>query len=219
MTFPDYTVPCLPVVPATTLFDASEFDAALALDTQLRRAAAARLWRARAALAERKRRAEAQLSEELANAREDMAARIASAERDALADVLSWHVEQAGLEALVAERVATRVAECAADAFVAFTRDEARAPLMAARIREAIATLDAATPGTLSMHPAQLPEVAALLAALTCQLKADDTLPPGQAILDTPFVRIVIDIERHAGLLAEHLRKPLPQSAVESVQA
>ena len=210
MKFPDFGVISLPAQAATTIVDACLIDDALVLNAQLRRGAAARLLRMRRAQTERRARDDESHRQRMTQTQVEMETRVAAAEREAIAGALRWQIEEARLEAAVASRVAQRVADCAADAFVTFAKAESRAELLARRVRDAIAASSGDALPVLTVHSTQLALLEEQLGDSLCRFATDDTTPPARAILDSPFVRIVIDLNRHADLLAAHLRSPRP---------
>lgn len=213
MSFPTFDIVHVPVRPVGKVLPSQQIDEALSMQAQLRRAAAHRLRRARAAIVSRRARLEADLGERCAVLEAECEARAEDAEARAVAAAVQWLVDESALEVRVASQVAQRVADCAADAFVAFAANEDRAALLALRVRESIGSAFAECQAALRLSPDDHASLTQLLSDSACRLLVDADLPAGKAVLESPYVRVVINLNRHAALLAAHLRSPLPQDS------
>ncbi|MCD9119837.1 hypothetical protein [Cupriavidus sp. UGS-1] len=181
------------------------------LDQYIDAAAALRRNRSRAAavlLASRRHRARARLQAEqiLVEAtaegerRADAAARAA---HDAICeDVLRWLVHENELEAVIAERLELRCRIVIADAVASFAGEAERAALIAQRVAARWRELSSHGAFTLRLCPDDVEAVAARLPAEPgFTISAEPALTSGQALVDSPYVQLRIDLDRHLAVL------------------
>lgn len=187
------------IVPAATLD--GYIDAAAVLGRNRSRAAAV-------LRASRRRRAQAraEAAQILAEARaegERRAEAEARAAHDAICqDVLRWLVCESELEAIIAQRLETRCRTLIADAVACFAGEADRAALIAQRVAARSRELSSHGAFTLRLCPDDLEAVAARLPAEPgFTVSAEPALAPGQALLDSPYVQLRIDLDRHLALL------------------
>lgn len=187
------------IVPAATLD--GYIDAAAVLGRNRSRAAAV-------LLASRRRRAQArvQAAQILAEARaegERRAEAAARAAHDAICeDVLRWLVCESELEAVIAERLQARCRTVIADAVACFAGEADRAALIAQRVAARWRELSSHGAFTLRLCPDDLEAVLARLPAESdFTVSAEPALAPGQALLDSPYVQLRIDLDRHLAVL------------------
>lgn len=184
---------------------------AATLDQYIDAAAVLRRNRSRAAAvlaASRRCRAQARLQAEqiLAEARaegERRAQAAARAAHDAICeDVLRWLVRESELEAVIAERLELRCRTVVADAVACFAGEAERAALIAQRVTARWRELSAHGAFTLRLCP---DDVAAVTARLPVEpgftISAEPTLASGQALIDSPYVHLRIDLDRHLAVL------------------
>lgn len=180
---------------------------ALQLDQYVSVAAVVEHARARAAaVLRRARRRRAELAEAAAQrleaARIEGEARAEAAARAAhdatCRDVVTWLVNERELEASVAERMAERLRAWVGETVAEFAGQADRTALVAARIEAHIRQLSAHGMFTVRVCPAEFDAIAGRLPRdVRFELILDPSLHPGQALLDSPFVQLRIDLERH----------------------
>lgn len=187
------------VVPAATL-DAY-IDAAAVLRRNRSRAAAV-------LLASRRRRDQARLeaAQILAEARaegERRAEAAARAAHDAICeDVLRWLVKESELEAVIAERLEARCRTVIADAVACFAGEAERSALIAQRVAARWRDVSSHGAFTLRLCPDDVAAVAARLPAEPgFTISAEPALASGQALIDSPYVHLRIDLDRHLAVL------------------
>ncbi len=187
------------VVPAATLDE--YIDAAAVLRRNRSRAAAV-------LLASRRCRAQARLeaAQVLDEARaegEQRAEAAARAAHDAIcADVLHWLVREGELEAAIAERLEWRCRTVIADAVTSFAGEADRAALIAQRVAARWREVSSHGAFTLRLCPDDVAAVAARLPAEPgFSISAEPALASGQALIDSPYVHLRIDLDRHLAVL------------------
>ncbi|ESJ16978.1 hypothetical protein B551_0212050, partial [Cupriavidus sp. HPC(L)] len=132
--------------------------------------------------------------------RADAAARAA---HDAICgDVLRWLVHENELEAVIAERLELRCRMVIADAVASFAGEAERAALIAQRVAARWRELSSHGAFTLRLCPDDVEAVAARLPAETgFTISAEPALTSGQALVDSPYVQLRIDLDRHLSVL------------------
>ena len=200
-------VPTAPVVPASELAVLFEADSIVA---HARERAQALHDSADAALAQALTDAEslrAQAREQgIADAQVEL-----DAARAALVDeTIEWCVAQGQMEAAIAARMDSRIRNLVADALEAFAGRRDGADLLMMRIREAIGRQLANQPVTIYVNDDVLAEtIAGCALHRNVVIHADSALAVTQAVLETPLVRVRID-------LAQHLQSVLARLAIPS---
>lgn len=187
------------IVPAATLDE--YIDAAAVLRRNRSRAAAV-------LLASRRRRAQARIeaAQILAEAHaegERRAEAAARAAHDAICeDVLRWLVRESELEAVIAERLESRCRTVIADAVACFAGEAERAALIAQRVAARWREVSSHGAFTLRLCP---DDVAAVAARLPVEpgftISVEPALASGQALIDSPYVQLRIDLDRHLAIL------------------
>jgi flagellar biosynthesis/type III secretory pathway protein FliH len=187
------------IVPAATLDE--YIDAAAVLRRNRSRAAAV-------LLASRRCRAQARLeaAQILAEARaegERRAEAAARAAHDAICeDVLRWLVRESELEAVIAERLELRCRTVIADAVACFAGEAERSALIAQRVAARWREVSSHGAFTLRLCPDDVTAVAARLPAEPgFTISAEPALAAGQALIDSPYVHLRIDLDRHLAVL------------------
>lgn len=192
-------LPVSGIVPAAML--AQYIDAAAVLRRNRSRAAAvllaSRRHRARARL-----QAEQILAEAMAEG-ERRAEAAARAAHDAICeDVLRWLVREDELEAVIAQRLESRCRRVIADAVASFAGEAERAALIAWRVAARWRELSSHGAFTLRLCPDDVATVAARLPAEPgFTISAEPALASGQALIDSPYVQLRIDLDRHLSVL------------------
>jgi flagellar biosynthesis/type III secretory pathway protein FliH len=182
------------------------------------------LARARSTAAEvlrRARRRRAELAEAgvrtLEAARADGEARAQAAARAAhdatCREVVAWLVAERALEASVAEGLAARLRGWVSETVAHFAGEADRAALVAARIDAQIRQLSAHGLFSVRVCADEYDAVASRLPNdVSFELIRDPAMRPGQALLDSPFVQLRIDLERHLRELLAGIGAPLDAS-------
>jgi flagellar biosynthesis/type III secretory pathway protein FliH len=173
----------------------------------------------------RARRRRAELAEAAARrleaARVDGEARAEAAARAAhdatCRDVVTWLVAERELEASVAQGLAARLRGWVSETVTHFAGEADRAALVAARIDAQIRQLSAHGVFSVRVCPDEYDAVASRLPRdVSFELICDSAMGPGQALLDSPFVQLRIDLERHLRELLVGIGAPgMPSDAAD----
>lgn len=139
---------------------------------------------------------------------------VAAAQRDiaalraaAIDEAVEWLVEQRELEVVLAGRLESRLRALLAAELEALIDGQDPAGLLVQHLRQRLAGLPADEPLTLRVSPGQSEAVGQACAGLAfVHIVADHGLQAGQAVLDTPFARVVIDLEVHLQAVIARLR-------------
>lgn len=204
-------IPVGGVIPARVM---DEYIGVAGVVQRARSQAAAMLRRARRRRAELAGRA----AEALEAARIEGEARAEAAARAAhdatCREVVSWLVAEREMETRVAERLASRMRSWVSETVADFAGEADRAALVAARIDAHIRQLAGHGVFSVRVCPAEFDAVASRLPRdARFELIADPALHAGQALLDSPFVQLRIDLERHLRALLATIGAPATHSA------
>ncbi|BBE08743.1 EsaK protein [Mycoavidus cysteinexigens] len=198
-------IPCTTIIPAATL--AQYFDAR-AIVTHAQETAQARLQQADAILAEAQREAEQIRAEarqqglaEAASERETM--------RTALIDeTLTWLVAEEQLESAIAAQLDTRVRIWMAKMLTEWIGEQDATEWITQRIKRRLPQELEDTSVTLRVSAAAMPVAQAEFAAYPqVRVSADAALNTRQAVLETRFVTLHIDLDTHLQSLLAYLTR------------
>ncbi|MGE8357615.1 MAG: hypothetical protein ACN6N0_14595 [Microvirgula sp.] len=132
---------------------------------------------------------------------------VAALRTAAVDDAVEWLVAQQELEIVLAGRLETRLRSLLAAELEALTGEQDSAGLLVQRLRKRLSTLPADDRVTVRVAAGQREAVGLALAGLDhVDIVADAGLATGQAILDTPFVRVTLDIDAHLQTVLARLR-------------
>lgn len=187
------------IVPAATLDQ--YIDAAAVLRRNRSRAAAVLLASRRC-----RTQARSEAAQILAEARtegERRAQAAAQAAHDAICeDVLRWLVRESEIEAVIAQRLELRCRTVIADAVACFAGEAERAALIAQRVAARWREVSSHGAFTLRLCPDDMAAVAARLPVEPgFTISAEPALASGQALIDSPYVQLRIDLDRHLAVL------------------
>jgi hypothetical protein len=206
-------------LPATSVLSPAEVDTlcgASAAIAAARQRAAQRLVRARAARSaalQRTAQIEIQAREE---AQRMIPQAVAQATDQALREAIDWLIDEAELEKAIARRVEARCRDLLANGLREYASELDNAQLLAERIARHAAELAAHGTLTLRLHPARLEPVRERLGAdATFELTADASLNLDQAVIDSPFARLSIDLSQHLEQIVARLRGTPPLASAK----
>lgn len=205
------------VAPAGPVVSAAEFERYISAGASIgaaRQRAAQRLRRTRRALADARResraQAEAYASELLAAARREAACVADEARLNAVGETVTWLVAESALERSVAGRLEQRFRNLLGSALKAYAAAEPSENLIANQVARHLEELAEHGKLTLRVAADRVEPVAARIGQLTQQkmnleVVAEATLSNAQAVLDSPYVQIRVDLERHLDELLRRL--------------
>lgn len=197
-------------LPVSGVLDASELDAYIdtaAVYVRARSRAAEVLRTARKKMAQTRRDAALLREATLAKAEAEVRETVARAHDAVMRDVVTWLVDEADLERQAAARVEAQCRDWVAGCVAAFAGEADRSALIATRISSHLREL--ASHGRFTVRLAEA-DVAAVSERLPdepgMELLADPALVSGKAWLDSPFVRLELDLNRQLDQLLAAIR-------------
>ncbi len=127
-----------------------------------------------------------------------------------VAETVQWCIAESALEEKIAARIDNRIGAIIAEALTELAADQDGAARLAQRVRERLS--QCAEHRTLSLRVAheRLDAVKRACASaqdgLRLNVAADASLTDGQAVIETPFVKICIDLDAHLQSVLTQLR-------------
>ncbi|TCK32005.1 hypothetical protein B0G84_9133 [Paraburkholderia sp. BL8N3] len=206
--------------PAGPVVSAAELDRYISAAARIgaaRQRAARKLWRTRCALADARRGSRAQTkayaSELLAAARREAACLSDEARLSAVGETVTWLVAESALERSVAARLEQRFRDLLGSALKAYAAAEPSENLIANQVARHLEELAEHGKLTLRVAAERVEPIAARIDQLTQQkmnleVVAEATLSDAQAVLDSPYVQIRVDLERHLDEILGRLAGP-----------
>jgi len=141
--------------------------------------------------------------------------------RDAtIAQTLTWLVDEKALEATLAENMVSRIRETMFAVLTPWFDNQDHAVLLAKRLADIIRQRAQKYPCTLRLHAADLETVVAQLGQqadlreIPCT--ADPALAAGQAVIESEFLRIEFDLDRHWETVLATLGKMHPVADIQT---
>lgn len=207
----ELSIPAIRVeLPVSGIIEAATLDGYLgvaAVMTRTRSRAAALLREVRRQRAESREAAAALLEEARRKGKERAEIAVRQAEDAVVGDVVAWLVAERDLEACVAARLATHCRAWVAQAVAQFAGEVDRSALIATRIDAQVRRMTEHGALTVRVAPEALESIRARLSASApFELIGDPALRASQASLDSPYVCLRIDLDRHLDDLLRQIR-------------
>ncbi|MFL9988956.1 FliH/SctL family protein [Paraburkholderia sediminicola] len=202
------TIDC--ATPAVKILTAAQYRALVdlaAFERHARGKAAQTLWQARLRCREMRRRASDQLVTELALVREQFDSDTTSLRERAVGDAVIWLVDQLAVEDAAVSRVEAAVRSLIASVLKQFYSPSAMSTALAERV---VSELPAALEqGRVRVRVNEHDVEAIRKVALewpTLSWEEDSTLARGQAVMDTPYIQLRLDVSDQLLRVLERLR-------------
>ena len=200
--------------PVAKILHKDELDAMLAPWRQMQRvrARAARVLRqARTRSADITARAEARFEQTLAEATLEIERRAERARHEAVRDAAQWLIDEARLEDEVVSRIEHDVRELVISSIGQLVTDKVRMALLTEQLLAELRHVADHGGRVVRVHPTHLAAVEEAIGDPgSMQCVSDETLNESQAVLETRFIRVTVDIGRQLDSILAMLRKGRP---------
>lgn len=125
------------------------------------------------------------------------------------ADVVSWFVDEQQLELELTARLENRLRELMVSVFSEFIADQNLTDLLVLRLKNRLDTINSEKTATLHVCPQQHNELVSAFADYPwLQVKNDEALLTGEALLTTPLFTVFINLEEQLAAILARLAAP-----------
>lgn len=130
------------------------------------------------------------------------------------AEVISWFVDEQQLELEITTRLENRLRELLVSVFSEFITDQNLTDLLVLRLKSRLETINSEKKATLHVCPQQHDELVSAFADYSwLQVKNDETLLTGEALLTTPLFTVYINLEEQLEAILARLAAPSQESS------